>query len=128
MEALRIFSNQLLLTCDEPSLLEKVVSFHVALHCNEESFHHYRELARVFEDLHSLTLEALHEDRETSIDLLAVKLLLDRLTPKPAKDANFWNLQYLRDTYIKHIKECQPTVDTILLSHYPEHNGVQQIR
>ena len=65
MEALRILSNHLLLICDEPSFLEKVVSLHVTFHCSETHFHNYRELARVFEDLHSLTLEALHEDRET---------------------------------------------------------------
>ena len=64
MEALRILSNHLL-TCDEPSFLEKVVSFHVTFHFSETHFHNYRELARVFEDLHSLTLEALHKDRET---------------------------------------------------------------
>ena len=51
------------------------------------------------------------------LDVLAVRLLLERIAPKPLTAQNkveFWNIQNLRNIYIKKLRECQTTVDGIL--------------
>ena len=51
------------------------------------------------------------------LDVLAVRLLLERIAPKPLTPQNkveFWNIQNLRNIYIKKLRECQTTVDGIL--------------
>ena len=51
------------------------------------------------------------------LDVLAVRLLLERIAPKPLTAQNkveFWNIQNLRNIYIKKLRECQSTVDGIL--------------
>ena len=54
---LQALSYRLLDRVDGPTPLHRVISYHFAYHKNELQFLNYRELGRIFEDIHSLVLE-----------------------------------------------------------------------
>ena len=56
---LQAHSYRLLGKVDRPSPLHWVISYHFAYHKNELQFLNYRELGRIFDDIHSLVLEQL---------------------------------------------------------------------
>ena len=53
---LQALSYRVLDSVDCPSSLHQVLSYHFAYHNNELQFLNYRELGRIFEDIHSLVL------------------------------------------------------------------------
>lgn len=54
---LQALSYHVLDKVDCPSLLHCVMSYHFAYHKNELQFLNYRELGRIFGDVHSVVLE-----------------------------------------------------------------------
>ena len=55
--ALQALSHRILVEVDCPSPLHRVISYHFACHKNELQFLNYRELGRIFNDIHSLVLK-----------------------------------------------------------------------
>jgi len=56
---LQALSYHLLDGVDRPTPLHRVISYHFVYHKNELQFLNYRELGRIFEDIHSLVLTEL---------------------------------------------------------------------
>ena len=54
---LQALSYHLMDRVDRPTPLHRVISYHFAYHKNELQFLNYRELGRIFDDIHSLVLE-----------------------------------------------------------------------
>ena len=54
---LQALSYHLMDRVDGPTPLHRVISYHFVYHKNELQFLNYRELGRIFEDIHSLVLE-----------------------------------------------------------------------
>ena len=48
------------------------------------------------------------------LDLFAADHLLRKITPAPATNKDFWEVRYLRDVYVKNLRECQGILERIL--------------
>ena len=48
------------------------------------------------------------------LDLFAADHLLRKITPAPVTNKKFWDLQNLRDVYVKNLRECKGILERIL--------------
>jgi hypothetical protein len=111
---LQVESERLLVSLQSKSLLHHLLSYHVAYHSSRLQYIHYRELGRIFPALHQTLLSKVSTEEHKPLDLLAVDYILTKVTPKPIKDKEFWQLQNLREKYIKSLRDCQSTIDEVL--------------
>jgi hypothetical protein len=103
----------------ETSYLHRILTFHVVYHDNAQQLLHYGELGRIIPTIHEeingflLKIEP-HED--IVLDLIAVNIVLRELEPKDVQEKKFWELRNLRNSYIRRLRECQGTIESVLKS------------
>ena len=67
---LQILSEDVLGSCGGRTVLLQFLSFHVVYHLHELQFIQYRELGRIFDELHQIVLEKLSEEvQEVCVNL-----------------------------------------------------------